>query len=76
MTALLLSLGAKFWPYILAAFGLAFGAMKWRASIIRAERAKQAEAEAKARDIADEVESDIGMLHSEEAREALKRWSR
>lgn len=76
MTALLLGAAAKLWPYIIGAIGLALGALKWRSSIIRGERAKQAAAEAKARDIADQVDNDIGAMPPDAAREALKRWSR
>lgn len=41
-----------------------------------AERAKQAEAERRARTIADEVDNDIGALPPDKAREELKRWAK
>lgn len=74
MTALLLGAAAKLWPYIIGALGLAFGAWRLRQSGANAEKAKQAKAEAKARDIADEVDNDIGAVPPAEAREELKRW--
>lgn len=74
MTALLLGAVAKLWPYIIGALGLAFAALKLRQSGANAEKAKQAKAEAKARDIADEVDNDIGAVPPAEAREELKRW--
>ncbi|HRI99351.1 MAG TPA: hypothetical protein PKV67_01135 [Hyphomonas sp.] len=40
-----------------------------------AERAKQAEAERKARTIADEVDNDIGAIPPSKARKELKEWS-
>lgn len=39
-------------------------------------KAKQAKAEAKARDVADEVDSDVGMLPPELARKELSKWSK
>lgn len=76
MTALVLSLLAKFGPYIVGAIALAFGAMKLRQSGANAERAKQAAKEAVARSVADDVENDVGMLRDKEVREALEKWSR
>lgn len=72
MTALLIQFG----PYILAAILAAFGAFKIRQSGANAEKAKQAKAEAKARAVADEVDSDIGALPSGVAREELRKWGR
>lgn len=66
---LLLGLGAA----LVAVFG-AF--MKGRLSGAKAERAKQAEAEQKARDVYDEVQSDVGVMTPEQRRKALKTWSR
>ena len=40
----------------------------------RLERDKQAKAEQKARDVADQVDNDIGALPPNRAREELKRW--
>lgn len=67
---------AWIWPYVLAAVLAGFSALKWRASIIAKERAKQAEAERKARTIADEVDNDIGAMPPDEARKELSKWSR
>lgn len=76
MTALLLGAVAKLWPYIIGALGLAFAAFRLRQSGANAEKAKQAAAEAKARDIADEVDNDIGAVPPDEAREALRKWAK
>lgn len=41
-----------------------------------AERAKQAAAEAGARDIADQVDNDVGALPADAARKEMKTWSK
>ena len=76
MTAIIMDLALKFWPYI-AAIGAAL-ALIWQQRRVgaKAERAKQAEREAKARDIADQVDNDVGALPPADARKELKRWSR
>lgn len=73
MTALAILL--KFWPYIAGAIGLGFGALKWRSSIIKAERAKQAASEAKARDISDEIDDAVAGRSPDDNRGRLKGWS-
>jgi hypothetical protein len=80
MSALLLSIFTDFWPYIFGAAGLlgglfGFGAWQRREGKM-AERFKQVKAEAKARDLADEVENDVGAMTPEQRREALRKWSR
>lgn len=74
MTALL----APFWPYIVGIVlaVLAGAGWKLRQSGVNSERAKQAQAEAKARDVKDEVQKDVGALPADRARERLGRWSR
>lgn len=72
MTALLL----QFWPYVLAAAALVFGALKIRQSGVNAERSKQAQVEAKARDVADAVDNDLSTLTPAQARERLQQWSK
>ncbi|AEH87818.1 MULTISPECIES: hypothetical protein [Mesorhizobium] len=42
----------------------------------RSERARQAAAEAAARDVADQVQNDIGALPAAAARKELKSWAR
>lgn len=59
---------------LVAAIGIALAWM--RRSTIKSERAKAAQAEAKARDIADQVENDIGAMTPEQRREALRKWAR
>lgn len=76
MSALVLSLIEHLWPYLLAAGGA--GLMLWRAyaSGKKAEKAKQAEAEMRARDIADQIDSDVHALPTELRRDELSKWSR
>ncbi len=76
MTALVLSLIEHLWPYLLAAGGA--GLMLWRAYAAgkKAEKAKQAEAELEARDIADRIDDDVGAIPPADARKELGRWSR
>ena len=76
MTAVLLALIGKFWPYIVGGAGILFAMWKARQSGALAERAKAAEAERKARTISEEVDNDIGTLPPSEARERLKTWSK
>lgn len=56
------------------------GALGWglhqRLAGARAERSKQAEAEAAARNVADQIDNDIGVLPPETVRRELKSWAR
>lgn len=76
MTALILSFLAN--PTMLAIMGgLLFGLVTFFKGNSRGaakERAKREAEEAKARDIADQVDNDIGSLPSTEARIRLKQW--
>lgn len=76
MSALVLSLIEHLWPYLLAAGGA--GLMLWRAyaSGKKAEKAKQAEAELEARDIADRIDNDVGAIPPADARKELGKWSK
>jgi hypothetical protein len=74
--SILLGLLTQFWPYIVGAIGLGWAALKLRQSGAAAERAKQAAAEAKARDVADDVQNDIGAMSPEQRREELRKWAR
>lgn len=78
MSAILTGILAQFWPYIVGAVGglLGFIAIWLRQSGKKAERAKQAEREAKARDIADKVDNDVGALPPADARKELSKWAR
>lgn len=78
MRALLTGILSQFWPYVVGAIGglLGFIALWLRQSGKKAERAKQAEREAKARDIADQVDNDVGAMPPADAREELKKWSK
>lgn len=67
-------------PYLLAA-GAALVTFlgiyaKGRSDAKAKEQAKQAAERLKARDIADQVDSDIGAMTPEQRKEALKEWSR
>lgn len=67
-------------PYALAAGGALIAAIAWgfhqRMAGASAERAKQAAQETKARDIADQVQSDVGALPTDAARKELGTWSK
>ena len=67
-------------PTILAlGFGVIAAAGAWfkgRLSGAKAERLNQIAAEAKARDIADQVQNDVGALPADAAREELSRWAK
>lgn len=58
---------------IVAAIGALWGV---RRSGAKAEKAKQAEREKEARDVADSVDNDIGAMTPEQKKEALKKWAR
>lgn len=78
MTAILAAIFTN--PTVLAilagiAAAIGWGVKKQRDGAAK-ERARQAEAERKARTIADEVENDIGAMPPAEARKELSRWSR
>lgn len=58
---------------VLGALGLA---LHQRRAGAKAERAKQIQEEAEARDIKDQVQNDVGALPADAARERLGRWSK
>lgn len=61
----------------LAAIGIAAGILFAAYSKGRTDAAsKQAASEAKARDIADQVDNDVGALTPDQRRKGLKSWSR
>ena len=62
-------IGAALIAVILAFF-------KGRLDGSKLERAKAAEAEREARDIADQVQNDVGALPPEELRKEAKKWGR
>lgn len=66
-------------PTVIAAFAALIGALGWgfhqRLAGAKAERNKQAAAEAEARDIKDQVQNDIGALPADAARKELGTWS-
>jgi hypothetical protein len=76
MTAILLPLLLKFWPIIAGALGVLGWGISQRRSGAKAERARTAAAEKQARDISDDVQNDVGAMTPEQAREALKKWSK
>lgn len=73
MTALILE---KLWPYLLAGAGALLALWRVYAAGRKAEQARQAEAELRARDIRDQVDNDTGAMPPAKAREELSRWSR
>lgn len=73
MTALILE---KLWPYLLAGAGALLALWRVYAAGRKAEQARQAEAELRARDIRDQVDNDVSVLSPSQAREELSRWSK
>jgi hypothetical protein len=67
-------------PYLIAGLaalaGLVVAYARGRVSGAQLERAKQADEERKARDVAGQVDNDVGAMPPKDAREELKRWSR
>lgn len=78
MTALVLSLLSN--PTLLAIMAGIIGALGWgfkqRLTGARLEREKQAKAEQKARDVADEVQSDVGAMSPDQVRAELAKRTR
>ncbi|MDX8482668.1 ABC transporter permease [Mesorhizobium sp. VK24D] len=78
MTALLSFLSGN--PAILGVLASFIGALGWgfhqRLAGAKAERARQAAGEAAARDIADQVDNDIGALPADAVKKELKSWAR
>ena len=72
-------LGLLLNPTVLAIIAGILGALGWgwkqRSAGAAKERAKQAAAEAKARDIADQVDNDLSVLTPEQKRKELGEWS-
>lgn len=66
-------------PTILAILAGFIAAMGWgfkqRLAGAKAERDKQSREEAKARDVADDVDNDVGALTPIQKRENLKKWA-
>lgn len=67
-------------PTVIAIVGGLVAALGWgvkqRRAGAKAERARQAEAEKRARDMADEVDREIAGLPADQMRERLKKWSK
>ncbi|MBZ9856765.1 ABC transporter permease [Mesorhizobium sp. CA13] len=76
MGALLLSLIAKLWPYIMIGLAAVFGLVRAWYKGKADQKAAQAAAEAKARDIADQVDNDVGALPADKVRQELKTWEK
>ncbi|RWM24360.1 ABC transporter permease [Mesorhizobium sp.] len=78
MTALLSFLSGN--PAILGALASFIAALGWgfhqRLAGARAERDRQAKAEAAARDVADQVDNDIGALPADAVKKELKSWAK
>ncbi|RUT94411.1 ABC transporter permease [Mesorhizobium sp. USDA-HM6] len=78
MTALLSFLSGN--PAILGVLASFIAALGWgfhqRLAGAKAERDRQTKAEAAARDIADQVDNDIGALPADAVKQELKSWAR
>jgi hypothetical protein len=76
MGALIAPLVDQLWPYLLAAVGALLALWRVYSAGRKAERARQAEAEAEARDIRDQVDNDVGAMPADAARKELGKWAR
>ncbi len=80
MTAILSLLASKAGTYLIGAGGVLLAVlatyMRGRLAGAKLERQKQAAEEARARDIADQVQNDVGALTPAQARERLGKWAR
>lgn len=80
MTAFLTALAAKAVPYIIGAGAvlatLIAAYVRGRLSGAKLERQKQEVEEARARDIRDQVDNDVGSLPADAARKELGKWAR
>ena len=77
MVSFLLGILPTIWPYLVAGIGGLAALFFARRSGVKSERAKQAQAELRAREKADEVEDAIAGRSAGENRELLKkRWGR
>lgn len=65
-------------PWAWLALAAVAGGIYWqiRRSGAKAERERQAREEKRARDIADQVQNDIGAMPPSKQREELKKWSK
>lgn len=67
-------------PAIMGLLASVVGGIMWgfhqRLAGAKAERNKQAAEEAKARDISDQVQNDVGALPGSKAREELAKWGK
>ena len=80
MTALLSLLASKAGTYLIGAGGVLLAIlatyMRGRLAGAKLERQKQAAEEARARDIRDQVDNDIGAMPADAARKELGKWAR
>lgn len=80
MSAILSLLAAKAAPFVIAGGALLLSWLgfyvRGRLSGAKLERQKQATSEAKARDIKDQVDNDVGALPADLARRELGKWSK
>ncbi len=74
MTAFLLWLASQIWPYVVGALGVVAVIFQQRQAGAKAERAKQAEREAEARDVADQIDNDVGAIPGAQVRKELGLW--
>lgn len=67
---------ASAWPLGAVIVAALIAYLAGRSAGARLEREHRAAAERKARDIADQVDNDVGAMPPKDAREELRRWSR
>lgn len=73
MTAFLLSLALKFWPVIAAVAGGLWWGIRQRRAGAASERAKIDAADKRVRDIADEIQNDVGAMSPEQIDAELRK---
>jgi hypothetical protein len=66
----------QFWPWIVATGAALFGLFKWRSSIIKCERAKQAQSRLDASTEADKIDDAIAGMSDAEVLKGQAKWSR
>lgn len=69
---LLLALLGQFWPYILAGLAALAWGLKQRRAGAASERAKQAKADQRVRDISDDVQNDVRAMSPEQVDAELR----
>ncbi len=76
MTAIAWALLAKFWPFILGVLGWLGARFYYMRQGAASERAKQAKADARVQDIADDIQNDVRAMSPEQVDAELRKRAR